>query len=371
MKATVNGPAGVKVLADWLAQNKCMPKGVETWGFVENLAAFLRADGDDHLLAALWPLGRRLRHRRKGAGLGPQDARSPARSATPCRRAAIPSSRPASRSRSRPIQEKRRSLFVHPVAQQRGDQPPACPAALRPARSVPQQPLHRPGYKAAGRRRRISGGPEGRRAQRPARSLDHPDRPLRGGAAPGHQQAVGGRGPQGILDEVAAQWDAITQKVGLDKQKEAYGAWADKPGAYPKLGGGGSGQSPDIRLRLRARQPRRCPCAAPHRPRRFGYWLVAPAVFDDSGPRPVSADLCRWWSASRTSTCRRRKLFRRPHELPASSHDAASGALRPHLRSSLASPCRSSWSSGLLLASCSSSGCPAGRSSWRCSCCRS
>ena len=39
MKATINGPVGVKVFSDLLAENKCMPPGVETWGFVENLAA--------------------------------------------------------------------------------------------------------------------------------------------------------------------------------------------------------------------------------------------------------------------------------------------------------------------------------------------
>jgi len=40
MKATINGPEGLKVLNDWVAENKWMPAGVETWGFVENLAAF-------------------------------------------------------------------------------------------------------------------------------------------------------------------------------------------------------------------------------------------------------------------------------------------------------------------------------------------
>ena len=44
MKATVNGPPGVQVFNDWLAENKFMPPGVETWGFVENLAAFLKGD---------------------------------------------------------------------------------------------------------------------------------------------------------------------------------------------------------------------------------------------------------------------------------------------------------------------------------------
>jgi multiple sugar transport system substrate-binding protein len=36
------------------------------------------------------------------------------------------------------------------------------------------------------------------------------------------------------LDDVAKQWDDITAKVGVDKQKAVYNAWAAKGGAYPK-----------------------------------------------------------------------------------------------------------------------------------------
>src|SRR5262249_27028653 len=44
-----------------------------------------------------------------------------------------------------------------------------------------------------------------------------------------------GEDPQKILDDVAANWDKITQQVGLDKQKTAYAEWAAKPNAYPKV----------------------------------------------------------------------------------------------------------------------------------------
>ena len=115
MKATVNGPAGVKVFQDWLAENKWMPPGVETWDFVENLPAFLVGrHRHDHLLAALWPLGRGLRHRRGGAVLG---AEEPGRRQGRLRHAAgwpSRSSRPASRSAS-PRTPRRRSpayLFI-------------------------------------------------------------------------------------------------------------------------------------------------------------------------------------------------------------------------------------------------------------------
>ena len=35
------------------------------------------------------------------------------------------------------------------------------------------------------------------------------------------------------IEALAAGFDAITKKVGVDKQKEIYSAWAAKPGAYP------------------------------------------------------------------------------------------------------------------------------------------
>ena len=41
MKATINTPAGVKVLTEWRNENRFMPPGVEKFGFVENLAVFL------------------------------------------------------------------------------------------------------------------------------------------------------------------------------------------------------------------------------------------------------------------------------------------------------------------------------------------
>ena len=39
--------------------------------------------------------------------------------------------------------------------------------------------------------------------------------------------------PKGILDDVAAQWDAVTEKIGVDKQRAGLSEWANKPDAYP------------------------------------------------------------------------------------------------------------------------------------------
>jgi multiple sugar transport system substrate-binding protein len=42
-----------------------------------------------------------------------------------------------------------------------------------------------------------------------------------------------GEDPKAILDDMAAQWDAITEQVGIDAQRAAYTDWASKPNAYP------------------------------------------------------------------------------------------------------------------------------------------
>jgi multiple sugar transport system substrate-binding protein len=44
--------------------------------------------------------------------------------------------------------------------------------------------------------------------------------------------AIGGKDPQQALDDLAAEWDALTEQIGVDRQREAYLAWATKPSAY-------------------------------------------------------------------------------------------------------------------------------------------
>ena len=38
-----------------------------------------------------------------------------------------------------------------------------------------------------------------------------------------------------ILDDIAKEWDAITQKVGVDKQKAVYNAWACQGRRLPEV----------------------------------------------------------------------------------------------------------------------------------------
>jgi multiple sugar transport system substrate-binding protein len=44
--------------------------------------------------------------------------------------------------------------------------------------------------------------------------------------------AIGGKDPKAALDELAAEWDQLTEQIGVDRQKAAYAAWAEKPSAY-------------------------------------------------------------------------------------------------------------------------------------------
>jgi multiple sugar transport system substrate-binding protein len=44
--------------------------------------------------------------------------------------------------------------------------------------------------------------------------------------------AIGGEDPKAALDAMAAEWDQITESVGVDKQRAAYKVWAAKPSAY-------------------------------------------------------------------------------------------------------------------------------------------
>ncbi len=45
--------------------------------------------------------------------------------------------------------------------------------------------------------------------------------------------AFGGEDPQTALDQAAEEWDRLTDRIGVDVQKRSYLDWAAKPNAYP------------------------------------------------------------------------------------------------------------------------------------------
>ena len=46
-------------------------------------------------------------------------------------------------------------------------------------------------------------------------------------------RAMAGEDPKTVMDDAASEWDRLTDRVGLDKQRDSYRDWAAKPNAYP------------------------------------------------------------------------------------------------------------------------------------------
>ena len=131
MRAQINSEIGVKAFEGMRSDNAFMPPGVETWGFVEALSSFLA--GDIAMTISWPPFGRwggRLRHGGRGAVVGAQvhhrrqGGLCPAAGRDAAARGRILALRLLEQ------QEQGGGLPVHPVAEQRGDQPAARAAPL-------------------------------------------------------------------------------------------------------------------------------------------------------------------------------------------------------------------------------------------------
>jgi multiple sugar transport system substrate-binding protein len=236
MKATVNGPAGVKVFKGWLDENKFMPKGVEKFGFVENLAVFLKGES---AMTISWPP-----YGRFAAGyLANEKALDwvpKSQIAGKVGYALPPGGHPelaagfalsvASTSKNKEAAY----LFIQWLnSEDISNQRVQLPYALRD----PFRDSHftNPGYLALwpDAKDYLAALGEGAKTGLLDLSLIQTDKyeeALRQGVS----KLWAGDDPQKILDKIAADWDAVTQQVGLDKQKAVYEAWAAKSGAYPK-----------------------------------------------------------------------------------------------------------------------------------------
>ena len=147
---------GVKVFTDMRAENKFMPPGVEQWGFVENLAAFLA--GQTAMTISWPPYGR------WAAGYGTdEEALDWVPKSTIAGKvgyALPPGGHPELAAGFCALgrldeQEQGCRLSVHPVAEQRGDQPSsACSCPTRCAIRSATAHFTEPEYQRAGRRRR-------------------------------------------------------------------------------------------------------------------------------------------------------------------------------------------------------------------------
>ena len=235
MKATINGPGCVKALAGIIKDNTTMPPGVEQWGAVESLAAFNAGQiamtqwwppvgrwsagyGTDHEAFAWVP--KSVVGGKVGYALPP--------GGTP-QLAAGYSLGVSSSSKNK---EAAYLLIQWMNSIETSLKRVQLPYALRdPFR---KSHFEAPSYKALW-------GDAGHylSALQEAAKTGILDLSIintfayEDALARGLQSALAGEDPQAALDGVAEEWDGITGKVGVDKQKAAYGEWASKPNAYP------------------------------------------------------------------------------------------------------------------------------------------
>ena len=235
MKATVNSGAGVKVFNDWVAENKWMPAGVETFNFVDNLAAFLQ--GHTAMTISWPPYGR------WAAGYGTdQEAFSWVPKSTIAGKvgyATPPGDAPqlaagfALSVSASSSQKEAAYLFIQwlnseEVSLQRVQLPFALRDPFRESHFVSEE--YRGRWPEAGQYLdALKAGAVSGLLDLSIVQTDRYEEALRQGIT----RLWAGDDPQGILDDIASDWDALTDRIGADKQREAYKAWASKPNAYP------------------------------------------------------------------------------------------------------------------------------------------
>jgi multiple sugar transport system substrate-binding protein len=237
MKASINSDIGVKVLTEMRAENAWMPPGVEQWGFVENLAAFLQ--GQTAMTISWPPYGR------WAAGYGTDekvlDWVPKSTIAGKVGYALPPGGHPQLAAgfclsiSSTSKNKEAAYLFIQWLnSEETSLQRVQLPYALRdPFRdshfTSPEYLAKWPDakdYLAA-----LQAGANSGLLDLSLLQTDKYEEALRQMIS----RLWAGEDPKAIADAAAAEWDAITDKIGVDKQKAVYTSWASKSGAYPKM----------------------------------------------------------------------------------------------------------------------------------------
>jgi multiple sugar transport system substrate-binding protein len=230
MKATVNSPVGVKAFADMRNENRFMPPGVEKFGFVEALATFLK--GESAMVISWPPYGRfAAGYWPESALLGAEvDGRGKVNYACP----GITSQLAGCVVSYLHLKQKGRVSVIQWLnSEEVSNQRVQLPYALRD----PFRDSHftNPGYvklwpDAKEYLAALQAGANSGLLDLSLIQTDKYEEALRQSVS----RLWAGDDPKKILDDVAKQWDETTQRVGVEKQKAVYNAWAAKSGAYPK-----------------------------------------------------------------------------------------------------------------------------------------
>ena len=235
MKAQINNEIGVKVYEGMRNDNKFMPPGVESWGFVEALSSFLA--GDIAMTISWPPFGR------WAAGYGvDEEALSWVPKSTIADKvgyALPPGGTPqlaAGFSLSVSSKSKNKEaayLFIQwlnseEISLQRVQLPYALRDPFRESHFTDKDYLSRwkdaPAYLKT-----LREGADTGLLDLSILQIDKYEEALRQSVT----RLWAGEDAKTILDDVAAQWDGLTEKIGVEKQKAAYADWASKPNAYP------------------------------------------------------------------------------------------------------------------------------------------
>lgn len=235
MRATVNSEAGLKTFTGMLAENEWMPPGVEQWGFGEVFSAFLAGD---IAMAVSWPpVGRWA----AGYGKGTEALNwiPETTVADTIAYALPPGGKPelaAGFSLSVASGSKHKEaayLFAQWMnSEDISIQRVQLPYALR-------DPFRTSHFQNAEYRSKWPTAPEyldileaGAQTGLLDLSLLQIDR-YNEALRQGFSRLWAGEDPQKILDDVAADWDKLTDRIGVDKQRRVYVDWASKPNSYP------------------------------------------------------------------------------------------------------------------------------------------
>ena len=236
MQATINSPTGVRVMTEMRSQNAFMPPGVEKFNFAENLAVFL--NGTSAMTISWPPVGR------WAAGYGADEKAlgfvPKSKIAGKVGYALPPGGHPElaiGHSLTVSAQSKNKEaayLFIQWLnSEEMSAKRVQLPYTLR-------DPFRTSHYSNAEYRGRWQDAPDYLTLLRSASEVGLMDLSLiqtdkyEEALRQGFSRLWAGEDPKAILDDVASQWNSITQRVGVDRQKATYEAWATRSGAYPR-----------------------------------------------------------------------------------------------------------------------------------------
>lgn len=236
MRAKVNSDIGVKVFTEMKAENAWMPSGVEQWGFGEAFSAFLA--GDIAMTISWPPVGRWA----AGYGKGTEALNwiPETTVADTIGYALPPGGTPelaAGFSLSVASGSKHKEaayLFCQWMnSEEISLQRVQLPYALRdPFRTSHfNNPDYRSRWPNAGDYLDIlKKGSETGLLDLSLLQVDRYEEAMRQGIS----RLWAGDDPKSILDDMASQWDKLTDRIGVNKQRRVYADWASKPNSYPK-----------------------------------------------------------------------------------------------------------------------------------------